>query len=46
MGKYVADLAKHIPGLLDLAMQGMLDNIDTKIAEYNAVPTKNFVNDS
>ena len=30
MGKYVADLAKHIPGLLDLAMQGMLDNIDTR----------------
>ena len=29
MGKYDADLAKYIPGLLDLAIQGMLDNIDT-----------------
>lgn len=30
MGKYDADLAKYIPGLLDLAIQGMLDDIDTK----------------
>ena len=29
MGKYDADLAKYIPGLTDLAIQGMLDNIDT-----------------
>ena len=30
MGKYDADLVKYIPGLADLAIQGMLDNIDTK----------------
>ena len=30
MGKYYADLAKYIPGLLDLAIQGMLDDIDTR----------------
>ena len=30
MGKYNADLAKYIPGLLDLAIQGMLENIDTR----------------
>ena len=30
MGKYDADLAKYIPGLLDLAIQGMLDDIDTR----------------
>ena len=30
MGKYDADLAKHIPGLMDLAIQGMLDDIDTR----------------
>ena len=24
-----ADLAKYIPGLMDLAIQGMLDDIDT-----------------
>ena len=30
MGKYDADLAKYIPGLLDLVIQGMLDNIDTR----------------
>ena len=30
MGKYDADLAKYIPGLLDLAVQGMLDDIDTR----------------
>ena len=29
MGKYDADLAKYIPGLVDLAIQGMLDYIDT-----------------
>ena len=29
MGKYDADLAKYIPGLMDLAIQGMLDDIDT-----------------
>ena len=29
MGKYDADLAKYIPGLLDLAIQGMLD-VDTR----------------
>ena len=30
MGKYDADLVKYIPELADLAIQGMLDNIDTK----------------
>ena len=30
MGKYDADLAKYIPGLLDLAIQDMLDDIDTR----------------
>ena len=30
MGKYDADLAKYIPGLMDLAIQGMLDGIDTR----------------
>ena len=30
MGKYDADLAKDIPGLTDLAIQGMLDDTDTR----------------
>ena len=30
MGKYDAELAKYIPGLTDLAIQGMLDDIDTR----------------
>ena len=30
MGKYDADLAKYVPGLMDLAIQGMLDDIDTR----------------
>ena len=30
MGKYDADLAKYIPNLLDLAIQGMQDDIDTR----------------
>ena len=30
MGKYDADLAKYIPGLADLAIQGILDDIDTR----------------
>ena len=30
LGKYDTDLAKYIPGLLDLAIQGMLDDIDTR----------------
>ena len=30
MGKYDADLEKYIPGLMDLAIQGMLDDIDTR----------------
>ena len=30
VGKYDADLAKYIPGLMDLATQGMLDDIDTR----------------
>ena len=30
MGKYDADLAKYIPGLLDLAIQRVLDDIDTR----------------
>ena len=29
-GKYDADLAKHIPDLTDLAIQGMSDDIDTR----------------
>ena len=28
--KYDADLAKYIPGFLELAFQGMLDDIDTR----------------
>ena len=30
MGKFDADLAKYIPGLMELAIQGMLDNTDTR----------------
>ena len=30
MGKYDADLAKYILGLLDLAIQDILDDIDTR----------------
>ena len=30
MRKYDPDLRKYIPGLLDLAIQGMLDDIDTR----------------
>ena len=30
MGRYGAALAKYIPGLMDLAIQGMLDDIDTR----------------
>ena len=30
MGKYDPDLAKYIPGLMDLAIQGMLDDIDIR----------------
>ena len=30
MGKHDVDLVKYIPGMADLAIQGMLDNIDTK----------------
>ena len=30
MGKYDVNLAKYIPGLLQLAFQGMLDDIDTR----------------
>ena len=30
MGKYDADLVKYIPGFADLAIPGMLDDIDTK----------------
>ena len=30
MEKYNADLVKYIPGLADLAIQGMLDDIDTR----------------
>ena len=30
IGKYDADLAKYIPELMDLAIQGMLDDIDTR----------------
>ena len=28
--RYNVDLAKYIPGLLELAFQGMLEDIDTK----------------
>ena len=36
MGKYDADLAKYIHGLLDLEIQGMLDDIETreKVASF------------
>ena len=30
IGKYDADLAKYIPGMLDLAFQGIFDDIDKK----------------
>ena len=30
MGKYNENLAKYIPGLLELAFQGMIEDIDTK----------------
>ena len=30
MGRYDADLAKFISGLMDLAIQGILDDIDTR----------------
>ena len=30
MGRYDADLAKYIPGFMDLAIQGILDDIDTR----------------
>ena len=30
MGKYDADLEKYIPGLMDLAIQRMLDDIDAR----------------
>ena len=54
MGKYNADLAKYIPGLLELAFQGMLDDIDTreKVAhpsykdmeqlDFQILPTENY----
>ena len=29
-GEYDADLAKYIPGMLELVIQGMIENIDTK----------------
>ena len=56
MGKYDADLAKYIPGLTDLAIQGMLDDIDTreKVAhpsykdkeqfDFQILLTENYVN--
>ena len=31
MGKYDADLVKYITGLADLAIQGMIDDIDTRV---------------
>ena len=37
MGKYDADLVKYIPGLADVAIQGMLDGIDT--SEKTANPS-------
>ena len=42
MGKYDADLAKYIPGLMDLAIQGMLDDIDpTGKLRIHCTKTKN-----
>ena len=35
MGKYDPDLAKYILGLMDLAIQGMLDDIDTRVKVAN-----------
>ena len=35
LGKYDADFAKYIPGLMDLAIQGMLDDVDTKAKVAN-----------
>ena len=29
-GEYDVDLAKYIPGILNLAFQGMIENVDTK----------------
>ena len=30
MGKFDSNVSKYIPGLLELAFQGMLDDIDTR----------------
>ena len=30
MGKYDSNVSKYIPGLLELACQGILDDIDTR----------------
>ena len=58
MGKYDADLAKYIPGLLNLAIQSMLDDIDTreKVAhlsykdkeqlDFQIILSDNYVNPS
>ena len=40
MGKYDADLTKYIPGLTDLAIQGMHDDID--IREKAAHPSYKY----
>lgn len=41
MGKYDADLAKYIPGLLDLAIQGMLMTSTPKRWRIPLTKTKN-----
>ena len=42
MGKYDPDLAKYIPGLMELAIQGMLDDIATKkMFRIHLAKTKN-----
>ena len=42
MGKYDPDLAKYIPGLMELAIQGMLDDIATKkMLRIHLAKTKN-----
>ena len=58
MRKYDADLAKYIPVLMDLAIQGMLDDIDTREKvvhpsykdkeqlDFQILLTENYVNPS
>ena len=41
-GKYDADIAKYIPGILQMKFQGMLEDIDTreKVAHYSYKETE------